>query len=435
MNMKIFKYFGFKRVSSLLSLLIKGVRGLFFSVLSFPFVSAFGFLLFTCNICLAELDGKKLFRQNCASCHKLDKDMTGPALSGVEERVPQPAREWIVKWVRNNVAVRKSGDEYANKIYEEWDGEAMNTFPIISDEEIFAILDYIKDPSLFEPVTAEVSPEEMVAEEEGISDDRLLIILGVIASILLLLVVVFSHVIVILTNVIKEKFPKIGATLPTVIPFEQRIKNILKSRTSVTIVILLALMYLSSVTWDAASNLGRQQGYQPEQPIKFSHKLHAGINKINCKYCHIGAEKGKHAVIPSVNICMNCHKAISEGPEFGTKEIAKIYDAFNNHKTVEWIKIHNLPDHVFFSHAQHVKVGGLECQTCHGPVEEMEEVYQFAPLSMGWCVNCHRETQVQFANNDYYDIFEKFHKDLKEGKINQITVQDIGGVECQKCHY
>ena len=142
---------------------------------------------------------------------------------------------------------------------------------------------------------------------------------------------------------------------------------------------------------------------------------------------------------------MNCHKAVKQGPTGETEEIAKIYAAVGwdaedqkytgEEEPIEWVRIHNLPDHVYFNHAQHVNVGGLECQTCHGPIEEMEEVYQFAPLSMGWCINCHRQTQVQFANNDYYDIYTKYHEDLKNGSLDQVTVETIGGTECQKCHY
>ena len=216
---------------------------------------------------------------------------------------------------------------------------------------------------------------------------------------------------------------------------------------------------------NGAINMGRQQNYQPRQPIFYSHAVHVGINEVNCLYCHAGAEKSRQAMIPSPNICMNCHKQISEytgdkdhplytaeGQHIdGTAEIHKLYEyagwdpvkkAYNRDangnilaKPIAWTKIHNLPDHVYFNHSQHVKVGQIQCQRCHGPIQEMDEVYQFAPLSMGWCVNCHRQTQVQFANNDYYTIFQKYHQEIKEGKRNGVTVEDIGGLECQRCHY
>ena len=225
-------------------------------------------------------------------------------------------------------------------------------------------------------------------------------------------------------------------------------------------------------TINGAIGLGRMKNYQPEQPIYYSHQVHAGTNQISCLYCHGGAQDSKHANIPSVNVCMNCHKGINkyEGPDKlqredgtaidGTAEIQKLYAyaGFNaatktynadkngdgvpdGAKPIEWIKIHNLPDHVYFNHSQHVKVGKQQCQTCHGNIQEMPEVYQFAELSMGWCVNCHRESKVDFYNkadstgNKFYSIYEKFHKDLKSGKIDSVTVEKIGGTECQKCHY
>ena len=104
-------------------------------------------------------------------------------------------------------------------------------------------------------------------------------------------------------------------------------------------------------------------------------------------------------------------------------------------KEVEWVRIHNLPDHVYFNHSQHVNAGKVQCQTCHGPIQEMDEVKQFSDLSMGWCVNCHRETKVQFTSNKFYSIYEKFHEDLKKNPSDSITVAKIGGTECQKCHY
>jgi len=210
---------------------------------------------------------------------------------------------------------------------------------------------------------------------------------------------------------------------------------------------ILAVIALGYYTVGSATALGRQQGYQPAQPIKFSHKLHAGVQQIECQYCHSGAAKGKSAVIPSANVCMNCHKGVTEGPEHGKTEIAKIYKAvgWNPEKNeyikdykeqpIEWVRIHNLPDHVYFNHAQHVTAGKQECQTCHGPIEEMEVVEQHSSLGMGWCINCHRQTEVDFRGNDYYSVYEQFHKDLKDEKINKVTVEDIGGTECQKCHY
>jgi hypothetical protein len=198
------------------------------------------------------------------------------------------------------------------------------------------------------------------------------------------------------------------------------------------------------VGWNALSGIGVYEGYQPEQPIKFSHKIHAGENKINCQYCHTGVEKSRHANIPSANVCMNCHKYIQEGPTTGKGEIAKIYAALDynpekgtygpNPKPIKWVRIHNLPDLAYFNHSQHVKVGGVECKECHGPIETMDVVQQFSPLTMGWCINCHRETEVKAdSTNLYYtDLKAKFNA-VHPGE--KFTVEQIGGLECGKCHY
>ena len=184
-----------------------------------------------------------------------------------------------------------------------------------------------------------------------------------------------------------------------------------------------------------AIKLGRQENYAPDQPIKFSHKVHAGDNGIDCMYCHTTVEQGKSAGIPATNLCMNCHVLIREGTNSGKFEISKVVDAAENGHPIEWKRIHNLPDHVFFSHAVHVGSGKLDCNSCHGPVEEMDLMKQHSDLSMGWCVNCHRETNVDFGNNGYYEHHVKLHEDLKSGEINSITAADIGANDCMRCHY
>ena len=196
--------------------------------------------------------------------------------------------------------------------------------------------------------------------------------------------------------------------------------------------------------WNSLSGIGVTQNYQPEQPIAFSHKIHAGDNGIDCNYCHYTARLSKHAGIPSLNVCMNCHTYINEGTLTGKEEINKIYAAIGfdpntrtyipdyEQKPVEWIRIHNLPDLAYFNHSQHVNVAGVECQTCHGPIEEMDEVYQYSKLTMGWCINCHRETEVDTDNPYYHDLhkewIDKYHGE-------EVTVDMIGGRECAKCHY
>jgi hypothetical protein len=202
-----------------------------------------------------------------------------------------------------------------------------------------------------------------------------------------------------------------------------------------------ALIIFAAMGWQvkmvsyAAIDLGRSKDYAPDQPVKFSHQVHAGDNQIDCKYCHHTAEFGKSAGIPAVELCMNCHVLVREGTSSGKFEIAKVVDAFDNKKSLEWVRIHNLPDHVFFSHAQHVGIAKVDCQECHGKVEEMHILKQYSDLSMGWCINCHRDTKVNFKDNAYYDNYMKLHDQLKGGGIDTIRAVDIGANDCMRCHY
>lgn len=374
----------------------------------------------------AQLDGKKLFKAKCGSCHAINTLLTGPALKGVESRVP--SREWIYDWVENSAKVIASGDEYAAKVYAENNNTAMTSFPELSHEDIDAILAYVEAPP--ETPVGLVPGEGMAAADEDNTFAWFIMI------ILAFMALVLSKAMGTLTNLVREKM---GEPILEPIPLGQR----LRSRRTITLVILVLFISGSYNLIDNAMKLGLSHEYQPEQPIAFSHKVHAGVNKIDCKYCHSGAEKSRHASIPSLNVCMNCHKAIKEytgetlwnGKE-GTDEIQKIYAAIENNSPIEWVKIHNVPDFVYFNHSQHVAVGKVECQTCHGPIEEMDEVYQFNTLAMGWCVNCHRDTKVeQFASNAYYEMFTEYHEQMKSGELEVVTAQKLGAVECQKCHY
>ncbi|MBI9062080.1 MAG: cytochrome c3 family protein [Marinilabiliaceae bacterium] len=201
------------------------------------------------------------------------------------------------------------------------------------------------------------------------------------------------------------------------------------------LILLLGIGYQLSVVTEEAIDLGRSQDYRPDQPIKFSHKVHAGDNKIECLYCHSNADEGKSASIPGAGLCMNCHMMVRNGTNSGQFEIAKVVDHSENHKDIEWVRIHNLPDHVFFNHSQHVKVGGLDCTECHGQVEDMHILKQQKDLSMGWCLDCHKETNVKFEENDYYETFQDLHKDLEESVRDSIQAADIGANDCMKCHH
>jgi cytochrome c551/c552 len=392
-------------------------------------------------------DGKALFQSNCAQCHNPFKVVTGPALKGVTERVPDKAL--LHSWIKNNQKVLASGNPYFTGLFNQFNKTPMNTFPNLSDAEIDAILKYVETA---QPPAAPGggSPDSPGAKAEA-SDNTLLY--GVLTLILAVIMFVMLQV---NSSLKKLSDDKEGIPAHEPVPFY-------RNKVYIALAILVLFIVGGFYLVQGAIGLGRQQGYQPEQPIFYSHKVHAGINQISCLYCHSNALDSKHATVPPLNVCMNCHAAIndySHGPKLyredgsevdGTAEIQKLYSyvgydpktsRYNteNAKPVEWIKIHNLPDHVFFSHAQHTKAGKVQCQTCHGPIQEMNEVKQFAPLSMGWCINCHRTTKVNFPDsagngNKFYSIYEHFHQDLQSGAKDSVTVQDIGGTECQKCHY
>lgn len=408
------------------------------------FVLAAVFSLFSSSLTATAQDGKALFQSNCASCHNPLKDATGPALKGKSSEVP--SREWLYKWVHNSSALIASGDKYANQVFNEWNKLPMTSFPNLSTEEIDAIIKYVDE---YEDPNA--APAGGAVAQEPAKDNTWLY--AMITIVLALLVFILSRVNKTLTKVANDKE---GIDNKKEVP-------LFRSKLFIAIAGILVLSLAGYWIVNGSVEMGRQQNYMPEQPIFYSHKVHAGINQINCEYCHSGAEKSRQAMIPSTNVCMNCHKQINEytgkeklityeGKEVnGTEEIQKLYeyagwdpvakdykrDAEGNiqAKPVEWVKIHNLPDHVYFNHSQHVAVGKVQCQTCHGPIQEMDEVFQYTNLSMGWCVNCHRQTEVQFKDNDYYSIFQKYHDEIKAGTRTGVTEAELGGDECQKCHY
>lgn len=382
-------------------------------------------------------EGKALFKANCASCHNPTQAGTGPALAGVLGRWEaagsyqgKSGKEWLHLWIKNWNTPVNAKYPYAVEMGN-FSPSQMNLFPTLKDEDIDKILLYVDNSTLgsaAKPVEA-AAPK---AGEEPKEDNTVLYLF-------IVLLVVLAAILVGITKKLDRAVEKAQGGVETKsTPFYKNGKFIIA-------LILIALVWGGFQLADSAIRLGRQQGYQPTQPIKFPHDLHAGTHKIDCQYCHTSASKGKTSGIPSLNTCMNCHKNVQKGPLYGTEEIAKIYDAVGwdvktqaytkPAKPVQWVRIHNLPDHVYFNHSQHVVAGKVACQTCHGPVETMRELYQFAPLSMGWCVNCHRQTEVQFAGNNYYSTYEKLHEQLKNKEIDKVTVEKIGGTECAKCHY
>jgi mono/diheme cytochrome c family protein len=387
---------------------------------------------------VSAADGEKIFKQNCAVCHSMGKNkITGPGLEGVMARIP--SEDWLKKWIKNNTALIKAGDAYATKIYAENGQAQMTVFNDLTDEDLTALTDYIKNPPA--PKVAAVvnagGNEGAAPAEQGVSP--LAILIGIIAF-LIIIIGVLRGVTHSLKNLKREKE---GLPEMEQVGFFKDIAIWLNEhRRTLAVIILFIVGGLLSDSWYALKGIGIYEGYQPVQPIAFSHKLHAGDNAINCQYCHSTVEKSKTASIPSVNVCMNCHKGISKGPNTGEKEIAKIYEAagwdaekgeYNKpQKPIKWVKVHNLQDFVFFSHQQHVKVGKQECVTCHGDLKEMTVAKQAQPLTMQWCIDCHKKTEVPgMKDNPYY---ESLHKKLAEKYKGQaITVDKMGGIECGKC--
>lgn len=388
--------------------------------------------------------GKALFNANCAACHNLDRKMTGPALRGVSAKYD---KEWLYKWIRNSSALIKSGDAKAIAIFEEYNKSVMTAFPQLSNADIDNIIAYTDEKKVEAPAPAVATgvPGTAVADS-GISND---VILGALSLVMLLLVVMLFFVNNVLTKIAKANGIEVAPKEKSIPIWKAFAKNQFLVLVS-SIFLLLASGYFF---YGWVMQIGIDQDYAPIQPIHYSHRIHAGSNGIDCKYCHSAARVSKNGGIPSLNICMNCHKSIAEvsdttaTPEYSKAfydgEIQKLYDAVGwdkdnqkytgKTKPVKWVRIHNLPDHAYFNHSQHVTVAGIECQKCHGPVQEYEIQKQFAPLTMGWCINCHRETDVKMEGNAYYT---KIHEELsKKYGVQKLTAAQMGGIECGKCHY
>jgi mono/diheme cytochrome c family protein len=405
------------------------------------FITLFGFFILQSQSAFSQ-DGKQLFQQNCASCHAMEKVLTGPALMGATDRWPD--QKMMHAWIKNNQKVLASGYPHAVAVYNEFNKTPMNVFEgSLSDQQIDAIIDYIKN---YKPQAAATGTPTPGAATTSSSNDTLLY--GILTIILAIVAFVLLQV---NANLKKMADDKEGVPAHEPVP-------VWRNKVYIMFATLVLFLIGGYYTVMGAISLGRTQNYEPQQPIFYSHKVHAGTNQISCLYCHGNTQDGKQANIPSVNICMNCHMAINEykgeplydadGNEInGTMQIQKLYEYAgytpgkpwdaSKAKPIAWTRIHNLPDHVYFNHSQHVVAGKVQCQTCHGEIQKMDEVHQFADLSMGWCINCHRETQVKFSDNGFYSMYEKYHQDIKNGVLDtsKITVEKIGGTECQKCHY
>ncbi len=438
--------------------------------------------------------GKELFVANCASCHNknMKDNLTGPALGGLEERWAAYPRKDLYSWIRNSQAMIGAGHPRAVELWAKWKPVAMNSFPGLTDEQMESLILYVNDQYTNAGKPLAGAPGT-VTEDTGKSSDTPWVFIG-LATILGLLAFALMRIVNNLYNVTRVQA---GQN-----PVNKTVVQILSTKGAIAFMVFALVLIFGHKMIENATNMGRSQNYEPDQPIAFSHKLHAGTNKIDCQYCHDSARRSKHSSIPGTNTCMNCHSAVKKGTVSGTKEITKIYASIgfdpiagkyipdyenwsekqvedlykkwigqeymseksltamdesgrseveaqwegivkalkndSNGKIqgpIEWTRIHNLPDHAYFNHAQHVAVGQVACQKCHGPVQEMDVVYQYSTLGMGWCINCHRETEVKFKENDYYKQYARYQNELKDGTREKVTVEEIGGLECQKCHY
>ena len=374
--------------------------------------------------------GEELFKANCTSCHKLGDEkkarLIGPGLN--VEIFEEYTEQWLIDWIRNSSALIESGDEQAIAIFEEYNQSVMTAFPTFSDDDVRDILAYIENPPVEEVAVVEEESKEII-ETKSISNTILLLIALTLLSILGFLIFIKNFI---------KKASNIEET------FFQGFKKLVLSNLALVIIIAhVFVLVLVVIGWQSLSKIGITQNYKPAQPIEFSHKVHAGEQGIDCNYCHSSARKGKHSNIPSANVCMNCHANIVEGPKHGTKEIAKIYKAVGydvdsrsyiegyEQQPIKWVRIHNLPNHAYFNHSQHVVAGNIECQECHGAIEEMDVVYQKEKLTMGWCINCHRDSKIDL-DNPYYHEYDEW---VEKHKKADLSVEDIGGLECGKCHY
>jgi mono/diheme cytochrome c family protein len=388
--------------------------------------------------------GKEIFNANCAACHKLDAKATGPALRNVGAKYD---KAWLYKWIHNSGDLIKSGDAAAVKIYEEYNKVAMNAFPQLSEADIDNVIAYTMEPIPAAPVA--VIGEKVPgtdSDSSGVSNN---VVLGALALVMAILVVML----VLVNNVLRKVAASRGINVEPKTPRTSLWKAFAKNQFLVLVSAIFLLLASAYFLYGYLMQIGVDQDYAPVQPIHYSHRIHAGSNGIDCNYCHSSARVSKHSGIPSLNVCMNCHKSIAEvsdttataeySKEFYDNEIAKLYKAVGWDKDtqkytgktepVKWVRIHNLPSFVYFNHSQHVNVAGVECQTCHGPVQTYEIQKQFAPLTMSWCIDCHRKTEVKMEGNEYYT---KIHEQLsKKYGVEKLTAAQMGGLECGKCHY
>ena len=433
-------------------------------------------------------NGQALFNANCASCHKVTEEVVAaPGLAGIADRWGA-SEELLIQWIQNPQGAAESGDPYIKSLVERYvPTYGWMSAQAVSADEIKDIMAYVQNPPDVSSTAADAGAEcpnvdEIPLEEEGFEAGIWFLILLILFLIIALSAAGVGRT---LTSALLEERglqPLEDAT------YAERLKLWLwNNRVAASLVGLFCVAYGVVMGYQTLMGIGVVAGYMPDQPVKFIHSVHVCENEVDCKYCHHSAYESKHAGIPSANVCMNCHKAVKKGSRYGETEISKIYAAIgfdpetstymdgsgqngytlpqDNYggEPLKWNKVHNLPDHVFFSHQQHVVVGGLACQNCHGDVgtysvgrvaqvEDINKLVNDYPgliqlskptLTMGWCIECHNKAEVSLAKSGYY---EEIHNRLKGSvrgneelrrylKDESITVKELGGWECAKCHY
>ncbi len=407
-------------------------------------------------------NGMELFKKNCTSCHSIDleKKMIGPALHGVTEK---RNRKWLHQWIKNNKSLRESGDKDALEIYKEYGNIEMNPFPQLSEKQIDDILSFIKNPdSIKKKEHHEINHNNEDYENDKEENQFLVKLIIFCFGILSLILLWILYRIQILIRLINEGETKVSTFRKKNFIINVLYKKILgndkKKWYLFSCFTGFFLLFGIYETWNFLMNIDVNKGYKPEQPIYFSHKIHSEINKIDCQYCHSSAKYGKVSGIPSVNVCMNCHITIHEyngdylekgkSRDEYNQEIQKIYKAIGwdpetrkyskKIHPIQWVRIHNMPDFVYFDHSQHILTGektikklkkvNLVCNACHGEVQKMDTVEMSNDFTMEWCISCHKNVGIDKKNQYYKEYFPS--------KTNKkITVDMIGGTECAKCHY
>ena len=440
---------------------LKRIKSIAFAALTLGFVAFSN---------LASAQGEGLFKAKCATCHMPHKNSTGPKLAGVRDKwASGGAKEGsIYQWV-NNWQTAAANDPYAAEV-SKWSPTAMSAFPDLKKEDIDAILDWVDAQP--DPAAAGAAADPAAGGAEGATSAEPLeeennswiwVIMGVIFVVVIMAVGGVRRQLSIATSDDEAAAEKMT--------YGEELRALAwKYRLQVGLVSLVVVISIIVALFQSLYSINIMEGYQPSQPIAFPHAQHAGINGIDCKYCHNTVTKSKSASIPSVNVCMNCHKQIDGAGKPFEGEIKKIYAAAGwdkggmkytgKTKPIVWNKVHVLPEHVYFNHSQHVVVGGLDCKQCHGDMTQMKDAAMVQPveelnkiegnikltrktLTMGWCIECHGKKDVAIGNgkNAYYD---EIHRRLKQdpklyasylNDDGKVTVNELGGWECAKCHY